>query len=66
MNKLDLQVGDEVMLKKPHPCGESRFRITRTGADVRLLCLKCGRDLLLPRDRAEKAIRTLRPSTKSS
>lgn len=52
-----LHLGDVVRLKKRHPCGEDRWEILRTGADVRLRCLGCGRSLLIPRRKLEKALK---------
>lgn len=49
-----LRLGDVVRLKKRHPCGEDRWEILRTGADVRLRCLGCGHSLLIPRHKLEK------------
>ena len=51
------QVGDILELKKPHPCGERRMRVMRSGSEVRLICLGCGRDMTLDRVRLEHAIR---------
>ena len=48
---LDLQVGDVVALRKPHPCGGTEWEVIRVGADVGLRCLTCGRRVLLPRDK---------------
>jgi hypothetical protein len=44
-------------MKKPHPCGEHKFRVLRTGSDVRLVCLGCGRDMTVPRLKLEKNIK---------
>ena len=63
MKPLFFEIGDLVILKKPHPCGESTFRVLRTGADIRLLCTRCSRDLMLPREKAEKAIKQVLPNT---
>lgn len=46
-----LHIDDIVYLRKAHPCGTNRWRVLRTGADVRLQCLGCGRYVLI--DRAE-------------
>ena len=46
-------------MKKPHPCGEKRWQVLRTGADFRLKCLGCGHELMLPRHKAEKNIRSV-------
>ena len=49
--------GDIVELKKPHPCGEKKFRILRIGSDVRIVCTGCGRDLTMDRQKFEKAVK---------
>ncbi len=42
-------LGDVVQMKKPHPCGSDRWKIIRTGADVKIKCLGCGRIVMLSR-----------------
>ena len=54
---MDIRLGDVLVMKKPHPCGERRWQVLRTGMDFRLRCLGCGREVLLPRSRAEKNIK---------
>ncbi len=49
--------GDILELKKPHPCGSKQFRCVRTGSDVRIVCIGCGRDMILQRIKLEKAIK---------
>ena len=46
-------------MKKAHPCGEKRWEVLRTGADFRLKCLGCGHELMTPRFKAEKNIRSV-------
>lgn len=46
---MQVSPGDTVELRKPHPCGSSRWEVTRTGADIGLKCLGCGHVILLPR-----------------
>lgn len=53
-----LSAGDIVELKKTHPCGEKKFKIIRAGSDVRIVCVGCGRDLTMDRQKFEKAIKT--------
>ena len=36
-------LGDQVVLKKPHACGENLWEIVRVGADVKLKCSGCER-----------------------
>lgn len=57
MEILRFEVGDLLIMKKPHPCGASSFRVLRIGSDIRLVCTTCGRDLTLPREALEKKIR---------
>ena len=45
----DIALHDTVILKKPHPCGENRWEVTRLGADVKLKCLGCGHVIMLDR-----------------
>ena len=55
---MDLRLNDIVEMKKPHPCGEKLWLVTRVGMDIKLKCLGCGHELMLPRSKAEKSIRT--------
>ena len=54
---MDIAVGDVLVMKKQHPCGENRFAVLRIGADFRLWCLGCGRELMVPRSKAEKSVK---------
>lgn len=64
---MDIRLGDILTMKKPHPCGEKQWLVLRTGADFRLRCIGCGHEVMLPRVKAEKNIRSVRhlenPST---
>ncbi|MBQ9151246.1 MAG: DUF951 domain-containing protein [Clostridia bacterium] len=62
MQIIRMKVGDILELKKPHPCGDKRFRVMRVGSEVRIICLGCGRDMVLDRVKLEKAIRKHIPS----
>lgn len=52
-----LELGDTVILKKPHPCGSARFSVVRVGADYKLKCLGCGHVVMLDSTKAEKRIK---------
>ena len=54
---MNLRLHDRVVLKKPHPCGSFQWEILRVGMDIKLRCLGCGHELMLPRSKAEKNIR---------
>ena len=56
---MDIQINDILVMKKAHPCGGDRWLVLRTGADFRLRCLKCGHELMTPRFKAEKNIRSV-------
>ena len=43
----NFQIGDIVETKKPHPCGVNRWRIIRTGADIKLRCEHCQRIVMM-------------------
>ena len=63
---MDLRLGDVITMKKGHPCGEKRWLLLRTGADLRLRCLGCGHEVMIPRTKAEKNIRDIRHPENSS
>jgi len=54
---LDLRIGDIVELRKSHPCGGKTWRVERVGADIGVVCLTCGRYVLVPRSRLEPRIK---------
>ena len=57
--KMDVRIGDILVMKKEHPCGEKRWLVMRSGMDFRLKCLGCGHEVLTPRSKAEKNIRQI-------
>ena len=63
-NILRFSVGDTLEMKKKHPCGSSEFEVVRTGSDVRIICKGCGRDMTLPREKLEKAVKKVHESSK--
>ena len=56
---MDIRLNDILIMKKNHPCGEKRWQGLRTGAEFRLKCLGCGPELMIPRHKAEKNIRSV-------
>ncbi len=56
---MDIRLGDVLVMKKAHPCGEKRWMVLRTGADLRLRCCGCGHEVMVPRFKAEKNIREI-------
>ena len=58
-------LGDRVILKKPHACGENLWEIVRVGADIKLKCLACGRVVMLDRLEFLRRAKKLAPSEKN-
>ena len=56
---MQYQLSDVVQLKKPHPCGENRWRIIRVGMDVKIKCLGCGHIVMLPHEVFVKSIKRI-------
>lgn len=53
------EIGDVVRMKKKHPCGSDAWEITRVGMDFGLKCTGCGRWVMIPRVKFEKAVREI-------
>ena len=56
---MDIQVGNVLKLKKPHPCGSSEWEVLRIGADFRLKCAGCGHQIMIPRPNLEKSVKKI-------
>ncbi len=56
---MDIRLNDILVMKKPHPCGDKRWKVLRTGADFRMKCLGCGHEVMVARLKAEKNIRSV-------
>ncbi|WP_432662030.1 DUF951 domain-containing protein [Wukongibacter baidiensis] len=54
---MDLRVGDIIETRKQHPCGNNKFEIVRTGMDFRIKCIKCEKQIWIPRVKLEKRIK---------
>ena len=59
---MDIQPNDILEMKKKHPCGSRRWAVLRVGMDFRLRCEGCGREVMLPRKKAEKAVKKWIPA----
>ena len=56
---MDIQVGDVLNMKKAHPCGEKRWTVLRTGADLKIKCLGCGHQIMIARSALEKNVKEI-------
>lgn len=57
--RMQYEVGDIVRLKKKHPCGSFTWEILRVGADFRLKCTECGRQVMMERRLVEKNMKEI-------
>ena len=57
MDLTQFTLGTVVETKKQHPCGGKRWEIVRTGADLKIRCLTCGRVVMLTPDELKKRVK---------
>jgi len=63
---MDIRVGDILVLKKNHPCGACRWEVLRIGADFKLRCTGCGREVMGARTKYEKQIKKIERNRRKS
>ena len=56
---MEVKVGDTLEMRKAHPCGSHLWRVERVGMDFRIRCLGCGHELMAPRRKIEKNIKSI-------
>jgi len=49
----------KVIMKKQHPCGTNLWEITRLGADIKIKCLNCNREVIVPRIEFNKKVKKI-------
>lgn len=54
-----IAVGMRVRMRKPHPCGNDEWTVTRTGADIGIQCIRCGRRVMLEREEFERRVKSV-------
>ena len=66
MESDEYELNSIVEMKKPHPCAgrSKRFQVIRLGADIKIRCLGCGREVMVPRVKAEKNIKRIERTEK--
>lgn len=57
---MNVNVGDILTMKKPHPCGSKEFEVLRIGADFRIKCRGCGHEVMVARSKIEKNIKQIK------
>lgn len=56
---MNFAIGDTVKMKKKHPCGSDNWQIWRMGMDFGIKCCGCGRKIMMPRAKFEKAVKAI-------
>lgn len=54
---IPVKIGDMVRLKKPHPCGVNEWEVTRVGADIKVRCTGCDRQVMMERREFDRRFR---------
>lgn len=56
MNK-EYKLGSKVIMRKSHPCGTNLWEIVRVGVDIKIQCIKCGRNIMMDRIEFDKKLK---------
>lgn len=56
---MEMKLNDICIMRKKHPCKNDRFVIVRVGMDVKFKCENCGKEIMMSRKNAEKAIKKI-------
>lgn len=60
---MQLNLGDNVITKKPHACGCNRWVVLRVGADYKMQCTKCQHVVTISSQKFHKAVKDVIKST---
>jgi len=52
-------IGTKLIMKKQHPCGTNLWEVVRLGADIKIKCTGCGRNVMIPRIEFDKKIKKI-------
>ena len=54
-------VGDTLIMKKNHACKKNakQMLVLMAGSDVKVKCIGCGREMIIPRVKLEKSIKNV-------
>ena len=50
------ELNQTITTKKPHVCGNNTWKVIRLGADIKIKCLKCNREVMIPKYELDKKI----------
>ena len=57
------RAGDILNMKKNHACSKTakQFLVLMIGSDIKVKCLSCSREMIIPRVKLEKSIKSIIP-----
>ncbi len=60
-NKIFSQ-GNVLVMKKNHACGKNakEFIVLKTGSDIKIKCTNCGHEVIVPRIKLEKNVKSIK------
>ena len=61
---MEYNIGDKIITKKIHPCGNNCWTIVRTGADIKIKCDKCGHIVLIDLNKFSSIVKKHMPCDK--
>jgi hypothetical protein len=53
------EINDIVTLKKQHVCGSYDWIVVRTGAELKIKCSKCNREIMILKKELDKKIKKI-------
>ena len=61
IGRVPFSVGDTLVMRKPHVCVKNadRLAVLMAGSDIKVKCLSCGHEMIVPRIKLEKNIKNV-------
>jgi hypothetical protein len=53
-------IGDHIITKKKHVCGSDEWEVLRIGAEIKIKCTNCSRELMIFKADLDKKIKTIK------
>jgi len=53
-------IGDHIVTKKKHVCGSDEWEVLRIGAEIKIKCINCNRELMIFKANLDKKIKSIK------
>jgi hypothetical protein len=60
---MNYKVNDILTLKKQHVCGSYDWLVMRTGAEIKIKCVKCNREIMIFKRDLDRKIKMIKSQT---